>query len=176
MSDEAVPCEEFRINDDADSLNVEARFVAHTVRRSASDLLALGYDEEAIDNAQQTYLDREVGNYVTPSSIDDSQRQIVTTEAYLFYDINEDGISERFLKVTYMGESNPESVLSIEEVPCWPFVAMSAIPMPHSFVGTSIFERLNRSRTSSRQSCGRPSMACTTRTTDNAPSWRARPT
>ena len=42
---EAVPCEEFRINDDADSLNVEeARFVAHTVRRSASDLLALGYD------------------------------------------------------------------------------------------------------------------------------------
>ena len=35
-------------------------------------------------------------------------------------------------------------MLSIEEVPCWPFVAMSAIPMPHSFVGTSIFERLKQ--------------------------------
>ena len=49
---EAVPCSEFRINDDADSLNVqEARFCAHTVRRSASELLAAGYDPELIESA-----------------------------------------------------------------------------------------------------------------------------
>ena len=42
---EAVPAEEFRVNDDADSLDLkDARFVAHTTRRTASDLLRAGYD------------------------------------------------------------------------------------------------------------------------------------
>ena len=139
---EAVPCEEFRVSEDADSLNVqEARFAAHTVRRSASDLLAAGYDEEAIENASQTYLEREVGTYNLPDMTDESTKQIVVTEAYLSYDINDDGISE-LIKVVYIGESDPDEILDIEEVPCKPFVAMSAIPMPHEFVGTSIFERM----------------------------------
>ena len=141
---EAVPCSEFRLNDDADSLNVEeARFVAHTVRRSASDLLASGYDPEVIESAQQTYLDREVGEYTLPSSLDESQKQIVVTEAYMHYDINDDGISE-LIRVVYTGESTPDEVLEIQEVPCKPFVAMSAIPMPHQFIGMSIFERLRQ--------------------------------
>ena len=59
---EAVPAEEFRVNDDADSLNLaEARFVAHTTRRSASDLLAAGYDPDLIDKAVDTYLERVTG-------------------------------------------------------------------------------------------------------------------
>ena len=139
---EAVPCEEFRIAEDADSLNVEeARFVAHTVRRSASDLLAAGYDEDAIENASQTYLEREVGAYSLPDMHDDSTKQIVTTEAYLNYDINDDGIAE-LVRVVYIGESDVDEILEISECPCKPFVAMSAIPMPHEFVGTSIFERM----------------------------------
>ena len=139
---EAVPCEEFRISEDADSLNVdEARFVAHTVRRSASDLLASGYDEEAIENASQTYLEREVGTHSLPDIKDDSCKEIVTTEAFFRYDINGDGISE-LIKVLYIGESDCDEILDIQEVPCKPFVAMSAIPMPHEFVGTSIFERM----------------------------------
>ena len=139
---EAVPCEEFRVSEDADSLNVqEARFAAHTVRRSASDLIAMGYDEEAIENASQTYLEREVGAYNLPEMHDESCKQIVVTEAYLNYDINDDGISE-LVRVVYIGESDPDEILDIEEVPCKPFVAMSAIPMPHEFVGTSIFERM----------------------------------
>lgn len=141
---EAVPCSEFRISDDADSLDVqEARFAAHTVRRSASELLAMGYDPELVDAAEQTYLDREVGDYTLPSSLDDSQKQIVVTEAYMYYDIQGDGISE-LLKVTYTGESNPGEILDIQEVPCKPFVALSAIPMPHQFIGMSIFERLQQ--------------------------------
>ena len=139
---EAVPCEEFRVSEDADSLNVqEARFAAHTVRRSASDLLALGYDEEAIENASQTYLEREVGTYSLPDMNDESTKQIVVTEAYLNYDINDDGIAE-LIRVVYIGESDPDEILEISECPCKPFVAMSAIPMPHEFVGTSIFERM----------------------------------
>jgi hypothetical protein len=141
---EAVPVEEFRICDDADSLNVdEARFVAHTVRRSASDLLAQGYDPEAIENASTEYMDREVGTMNLPSHMDESEKQVVVTEAYVRYDANDDGISE-LLKVTYTGETNPEEILDIEEIPFLPFVAMSAIPTPHRFVGVSIYERMKQ--------------------------------
>ena len=141
---EAVPCSEFRINDDADSLDIqEARFCAHTVRRSASELLASGYDPELIESAQQTYLDREVGEYTLPSSLDESQKQIVVTEAFLRFDINDDGISE-LIRVVYTGESTPDEILDITEVPAFPFVAMSAIPMAHQFIGMSIFERLRQ--------------------------------
>ncbi len=141
---EAVPAEEFRVADDADSLNLaEARFVAHTTRRSASDLLALGYDPEVIENATVDYLERGDGDdYLTPD-LDDSQKQILVSECYLNMDINEDGVGE-LCKVTVIGESNPSEILDIEEICEIPFVAMSAIPMPHSFMGMSVFDRLKQ--------------------------------
>jgi len=141
---EAVPAEEFRVADDADSLNLaEARFVAHTTRRSASDLLAMGYDPEAIEEASHDYLEREEdGSYLTPD-LDDSQKQIVVSECYLRMDINQDGVGE-LVKVTVIGESNPSEILDIEEICETPFVAMSAIPMPHSFMGMSVFDRLKQ--------------------------------
>lgn len=144
---EAVPAEQFRVNDDADSLDLtKARFVAHTTRRTASDLLRAGYDPDVIEEAQQGYLDREVGDYHHHhdiSDIDDSQKLIVVTEAYLRMDINEDGISE-LCKVTCVGETEISDILDVEEVPEIPFVAMSATPMPHQFLGLSIFERLKQ--------------------------------
>ena len=141
---EAVPIEEFRCSDDTDSLNAdEARFVAHTVRRSASDLLAQGYDPEAIEKASTEYLDRDVGNFTLPTNLDESEKQIVVTEAFVRYDVNDDGISE-LIKVTYTGETNPEEILDIEEVPFLPFVTMAAIPMPHQFCGMSIYERMKQ--------------------------------
>ena len=141
---EAVPAEEFRVNDDADSLSLsDARFVAHTTRRTASDLLAMGYDPELIENASHDHLERgDWRDYNTPD-VDDSQKQIVVSECYTRMDINEDGIGE-LVKVTVIGESNPSEILDIEEICEMPFVAMSAIPMPHSFMGMSIFDRLKQ--------------------------------
>ena len=140
---EAVPAEEFRVNDDADSLDLsDARFVAHTTRRTASDLLAMGYDPELIENASVDYLEREDNIYNTPD-LDDSQKMILVSECYLNMDINEDGIGE-LCKVTVIGESNPSEILDIEEICEMPFVAMSAIPMPHAFMGMSIFDRLKQ--------------------------------
>ena len=142
---EAVPAEEFRVNDDADSLDLaDARFVAHTRRRTASDLLRAGYDPEAIAEAQQGYLDRSVDDHhhhVT--DIDDSQKLIVVTEAFLRMDINGDGISE-LCKVTCIGESQIDAILDVEEIVEIPFVAMSTTPMPHQFLGMSIFDRLKQ--------------------------------
>jgi hypothetical protein len=141
---EAVPAEEFRVNDDADSLDLsDARFVAHTTRRTASDLLAAGYDPELIEAAQQDYLEREDDDFHMIPDLDDSQKLIVVTECYLHMDINEDGIGE-LMKVTVTGESQPDEILDIEEICEMPFVAMSAIPMPHSFHGMSIFDRLKQ--------------------------------
>ena len=142
---EAVPAEEFRVNDDADSLDLtDARFVAHTTRRTASDLLRAGYDPDVIADAQQGYLDRTVGDeHHHVMDIDDSQKLIVVTEAFLSMDINEDGISE-LCKVTCIGESEIDAILDIEEIVEIPFVAMSATPMPHQFLGLSVFERLKQ--------------------------------
>ena len=141
---EAIPAEEFRAADDARSLDLrEARFCAHTTRRTASDLLREGYDPELIEKAHQDFLEREVDDVHTLPDIDDSQKLIIVTEAYLQMDINGDGISE-LCKVTYTGESDVDEILDIEEVAEMPFVAMSAIPVPHRFVGMSIFDRLKQ--------------------------------
>jgi hypothetical protein len=43
-----------------------------------------------------------------------------------------------------LGETTPNEILDIEEVAEVPFVAMSAIPKPHEFCGTSIFERVRQ--------------------------------
>ena len=139
---EAVPAEEFRVNSDADSLNLqEARFVCHTTRRTASDLIAAGYDPDVVEAAATHYLEREVGDYSLPSELDESQKEIVVSECYLRLDVNEDGIGE-LVKVTVVGESTPTDILDLEEVAEIPFVAMSAMPMPHEFMGVSVFDRV----------------------------------
>jgi hypothetical protein len=141
---EAVPAEEFRVADDTKSLDLrESRYCAHTARRTASDLIREGYDPELIERAHQDYLEREVDDVHTLPDIDDSQKLIIVTEAYLHIDINGDGVSE-LCKITYTGESEVHDILDIEEIAEMPFVAMSAIPVPHRFVGMSIYDRLKQ--------------------------------
>ena len=93
-------------------------------------------------DAQDSYAGSRLKHYsyVDPEA-DDSQKLIVVTEAYIRLDINEDGIGE-LCKVTVIGESTPTDILDIEEVAEIPFVAMQAIPKPHSFYGVSVFERV----------------------------------
>ena len=141
---QALPAEEFRVASDLHSLDLkEARFCAHTCRKTVSDLLSEGYDPDQVENAADGYLHHEIGDYNSPDTSDDSQRLIVITEAYVHIDINEDGIAE-LCKITYTGENTVDEILDIEEVAEMPFVAMSAIPNPHKFVGTSIFDRLKQ--------------------------------
>ena len=142
---ESVPPEEFRVCDDHSSCDLsDARFVAHTRRRSASDLLAEGYDPDIIEEAENSYIDRDTADYRFDHQTDDeSQKQIVVTEAYMKADINDDGISE-MVKITVIGEHTPSEILDIEEICEIPFVAMNAIVKPHSFYGVSVFDRLKQ--------------------------------
>ena len=163
---EAVPCSEFRINDDADSLNVqEARFCAHTVRRSASDLLAAGYDPELIESAQQEYLDREVGEYTLPSSLDESQKQIVVTEATALRHQRRRH-RRACASVVYTGESTPTRSSISRRFAC----RSRLLRCRRSRCRTNLLacrssSGCDRSRTSRRPCCAPPWTACTTRTT-----------
>ena len=142
---EAVPPEEFRVCDDHNSSDLkDARFVAHTRRRTASELLAEGYDPQVIEDASDRYLDRnlEPYSYVDPEN-DESQKLLVVTEAYVHMDINQDGIAE-LCKVVCLGEHEVTDILDIEEVPAIPFVAVQAIPKPYSPYGISVFERVRQ--------------------------------
>ncbi len=142
---ESVPPEEFRVCDDHRTGDFkDARFVAHTRRRTASELISEGYDPDVIDAASDRYLERgdEPYNYVDPES-DESQRLLVVTEAYLHIDVNLDGVSE-LCKVVCLGEKEITDILDIEEVPEIPFVAMQAIPKPYSPFGVSVFERVRQ--------------------------------
>ena len=142
---EAVPPEEFRVCDDHRGGDLkDARFVAHTRRRTASELLAEGYDPDAIEEAQDYHLDRESNpySYVDPHN-DESQKLLAVTEAYMQMDINEDGIAE-LVKVVCLGETDPSVILDLEEVPAIPFVSVQAIPKPYSPFGISVFERVRQ--------------------------------
>ena len=140
---EPVRPEEFRVNDDHHSCDLtDARFVAHTRRVAASDLLAQGYDPEIIEEAQDSNIDRDWNDYHADTD-DDSQKQIVITEAYMRADINDDGISE-LVCITVVGEHTPSDILDISEISEIPFVAMNAIVKPHSFYGVSVFDRLRQ--------------------------------
>ena len=117
---ETVPPEEFRVNDDHHSCDLtDARFVAHTRRVAASDLLAQGYDPEIIEEAQDSNIDRDWNDYHADTD-DDSQKQIVITEAYMRADINDDGISE-LVCITVVGEHTPSDILDISEISEIPF-------------------------------------------------------
>ena len=142
---EAVPPEEFRVADDHRGGDLkDARFVSHTRRRTASELLAEGYDPDAIEEAQDYHLDRNVDtySYVDPSS-DESQKLLAVSECYMQMDINDDGIAE-LVKVVVLGETDPSVILDIEEIPAIPFVSVQAIPKPYSPFGVSVFERVRQ--------------------------------
>ena len=142
---EAVPPEEFRVCDDHRGGDLkDARFVSHTRRRTASELLAEGYDPEAIEEAQDYHLDRNVDtySYVDPNN-DESQKLLAVSECYMQMDINDDGIAE-LVKVVVLGETDPSVILDIEEIPAIPFVSVQAIPKPYSPFGVSVFERVRQ--------------------------------
>lgn len=142
---ENVPPDEFLICRDAKDIET-ARFVAHRVQRTLSDLKSVGYknvDNLASDDAAASYnaerierlsYDNEMA-YLNESiqSQDDSQKTIWVTECYLRADRDGDGISE-LVKIVRAGNQ----ILDEEIVDCAPFVDFDCVKLPHKFWGLSI--------------------------------------
>lgn len=151
----SVPPEEFRINRQHNTPNPrEARFTAHVMLKSASDLIRSGIPKELVDSLPRGEIDDDDRDYrfymqnetVYPTrevSNDKSQDLIEVAECYMWVDVNEDGVSE-FMKIEVAGGDNPTHILRMEEmsVDDHPFVSVLAIMMSHKFFGLSVFDRL----------------------------------
>ena len=139
-----VPPEEFLISRNAKDIQ-SARFCAHRVQRTVSELKSMGYKNvdnisgddqsqglnmERIErlswNDENAYLSNEI-------TVDDAQKTVWVTEAYIRADQDGDGIVE-LRKVTVAGNE----LLDNEEVDYTPFVSITPVPLPHTFYGLSI--------------------------------------
>ena len=141
---ENVPPEEFLIARNAKDIQT-ARFVAHRVQRTKSELASMGYKNldqiSGEDQAQAVNMERITRLAVNDENAflsdmvsgDDSQTYIWLTEAYVRVDADGDGIAE-LRKITVAGNQ----MLDNEEVDYIPFVSITPVPLPHTFFGLSV--------------------------------------
>ncbi|WP_367256507.1 hypothetical protein [Pseudomonas sp. stari2] len=141
---ENVPPEEFLIARNAKDIET-AKFVAHRVQRTKSELKSMGYknvddlgsedsgqamNSERIQriswNDENAYIDNDASN-------DESQNNVWVLEAYMRCDYDGDGIAE-LRKITMAGNT----LLDNEPVDCVPFVSITPVPLPHQFFGLSV--------------------------------------
>ena len=145
---EGVPPEEFRINSDARNIDT-ARFVAHEVRRTKSELLTLGVSEDDIDQIGDS--EDWFNNYVSAkrSTVNnstylnedndrtDSEQTVKLTEAYLHLDMEGKGVSE-YRRIVKAGNK----ILLNEPCDDHPFALFSCLLMPYQAVGLSLYDML----------------------------------
>ena len=141
---EAVPPEEFLIDKYAKSID-SARFVAHRVKRTKSELIQQGYPKSKIENVfnndEANYKAERLSRFSheqdnsPEGDIDDG---IWVTECYMRVDFDNDGIAE-LRKVTKVGDE----LLDNEAVDSVPFSSLTPIPMPHKFYGLSIYDLIS---------------------------------
>jgi len=141
---EAVPPEEFLIDKYAKTIDT-ARFVAHRVKRTKSELIEQGYPKSKIENVfnndEADYKAERLSRFSheqdnsPEGDIDDG---IWVTECYTRVDFDNDGIAE-LRKVTKVGDE----LLDNEAVDSVPFSSLTPIPMPHKFYGLSIYDLIS---------------------------------
>jgi len=142
---ENVPPEEFLISKSAKTIE-EATFVAHRRLMPRSELIAMGYDKDIVDDLA-TYNDLEFSperiarfpNGEQPdqnNSLDFSMQTVEVYECYIRIDEDEDGIAE-LRRIVYVGSE----ILEDEECDYIPFHSLCPIPIPHKFFGQSLADR-----------------------------------
>ena len=144
---ESIPPEEFLIDRSAKTIE-DADFVSHKVLMTRSDLVAMGYPQDEVDELPKSDLDiyndeenvrlSDVDDYNISSATDTSTEKVLVYESYVKYDYDQDGIAE--LRKIVSAGADGHHILS--NMPCdsVPFVTITPIPMPHRFYGRSISE------------------------------------
>jgi hypothetical protein len=143
---ENIPPEEFLISKSARTIE-DATFVAHRRLMPRSDLIAMGYDKEIVDNLP-TYNDLEFSEERVArfpegeqpdqnNSLDFSMQTVEVYECYIRIDEDEDGIAE-MRRIVYCGSE----ILEDEECDYVPFHSICPIPIPHKFFGQSLADRV----------------------------------
>jgi len=142
-----VPPEEFLVNRRAKSLE-DARFICHRTQLTVSELVAMGYDQEEIENyagvgelETETEVRKRFGDLDGKQDYDyadPSQREVPVYESIIKVDYDEDGVAE-LRRVLSIGDAG-DYVLENEIIDYVPFAVVSPILMPHRLIGRSIFD------------------------------------
>lgn len=150
---ENVPPDEFIIERRATSIYT-AGFLAHRGKRTVSDLLECGYDQEKVMNIPkgddndytqeriERFSDEDQLPYGSDDDTDPTMRKVWVTEAYVKCDYDGDGIA-KWRQVTLAGDSTSGNIiLANEEVDDHPFADLTPDPEPHKFYGQSLFDKV----------------------------------
>jgi hypothetical protein len=142
---EAIPPEEVLISRHARDLG-SASYVAHRMIKSVSDLVAMGYDQEEMEEYAgyggsaldpESYEEQEArnpfDNMVYPDRNDAGGKDVLYVEHYLFYDLDGDGIDER-IRVCTVG--NGLHVINTEQWDDLPICMFCPDPEPHTAIGS----------------------------------------
>jgi len=142
---EAVPPEEILIARHARTLE-DASYVAHRMIKSASELVAMGYDMDEIEEYigyDGSSLDPEAfeeiearnpfDNMIYPDRNDSGGKDALYIEHYINYDFDGDGIDER-IRVCTIG--NGLHVLNVEQWDDLPICMFCPDPEPHTAIGS----------------------------------------
>jgi hypothetical protein len=138
-----VPPNDFYVSSRAHDTE-SADFLCHKVSRTLSELRASGYKNvDKITSEQTTYSEANSNSTIFQndyevdfndrSNIDKTLQRVTLAECYMQIDVNGDGIAE-WRKIVLAGNQILENV----EIDAHPFVAVSPIPLPHTFYGLSV--------------------------------------
>lgn len=144
--DAAVPNEEFYCSPDARTLT-EAPLKGRRVRKTLSDLVAMGFDRDEVESIASTgAVDtvasaRDEDRYTDAGARRGQSRTVWWHEEYVRFDANDDGIAE----LLYVQRSDDYKVFSIDEVEDeddHPYVDWCPFPMPHRRIGQSLADKV----------------------------------
>ena len=140
---ETMPPEEFFVDAAATSLD-DAMVVGHRTMSTVSDLVALGYDRDMLDDHlsdEFAFVDSDeysarYSNANMPGPVSAAERKrVLYTEAWCYIDYDGDGIAE-LRRICTVG--NNYEVINNEPADSIPFAMFSCDPEPHVFFGSDI--------------------------------------
>ena len=140
---ETMPPEEFFVDAAATSLD-NAMVVGHRTMATVSDLVALGYDREVLDNHlsdEFAFTDSDeytarYSNTEMPGPVPAAERRrVLYTEAWCYVDYDGDGIAE-LRRICTVG--NNYEIVNNEAADLIPFAMFACDPEPHTFFGSDI--------------------------------------
>ena len=143
---EAVPPEEFLIARDARDI-YSASYVGHRAMKTRSELIAMGYDEEDVDqndgggdafimNYEAQARNPAINTFTRQDADDPSMSLILYLESYIRIDRDGDGIAELHRTCTIGNRVVHDEI--IDETPMTIFCA---VPEPHMAIGESVADQ-----------------------------------
>jgi hypothetical protein len=141
---EAVPTEEILISRHARDLH-SSPYVAHRMVKTISDLVAMGYDKEQMEqfagsgNAvdEESYQLEQARNpyadFTGVDRADNNSKNVLYVEHYVFYDLDGDGIDERVRVCTVGNGLNIVNTIPWDDLPITLFCPD---PEPHTSIGS----------------------------------------